>query len=375
MTAPVRAGFAIDSLEPGGGTENQLILLLERLDRVRVAPYLACLRSSPYLDRLARDLPVTVLDVPVFRNARLAGGVRRARAWVRRERLDVVLTFFRDANVVATLGARWAGVPIVSGRRNFGYWHTPGEIRILRFLNRFTRCFVANSEAVREQTVRREGVSRERIVVIPNAVDVERFRPAAPGERETLRAQFGFPATAPLIGCVANLRPVKGHEVVLDAFASVCARVPQARLALVGEGPLEIPLRERARALGVLDRLHFLGLRQDVPDLLRAFDVGVLASHSEGLSNALLEAMASGLPTVATAVGGNSELLQDGALGVLVPASDPAAMAAALAELLTSPDRRRRLGAAARDRVRDANSPERVLEAWHRVIESAARAH
>ena len=210
------------------------------------------------------------------------------------------------------LGARWAGVPVVSGRRNFGYWHTPREIRILRFLNRFTREFVANSEAVREQTVRREGVSRERILVIANAVDMERFRPAAPGERETLRAQFGFPATAPLIGCVANLRPVKGHEVLIEAFASVCARVPQARLALVGEGPIETPLRERARALGVLDRLHFLGLRQDVPDLLRAFDVAVLASHSEGLSNALLEAMASGLPTVATAVGGTRNCSRTG---------------------------------------------------------------
>ncbi len=374
MTAPVRAGFAIDALEPGGGTENQLIFLLERLDRVRVAPHVACLRSSPYLEGLARELPVTVLDVRVDRGAGLVNGVRRARAWVRRERLDVVLTFFRDANIVATLGARWAGVPVVSGRRNLGYWHTPREIRILRFLNRFTREFVANSEAVREQTVRREGVPRERIRVIPNAVDTERFRPASPGERETLRARLGFPASAPLVGCVANLRPVKGHEVLVEAFAAVCARVHEARLALIGEGPIEAPLRERARALGVLDRLHFMGLRQDVPDLLRAFDIVVLASHSEGLSNALLEAMASGLPTVATAVGGNTELLEDGALGMLVPPSYPAAMAAALGELLTSPDRCRRLGAAARDRVCARNSPERVLEAWHRVIESAARA-
>ena len=373
MTAPVRAGFAIDSLAPGGGTENQLILLLERLDRSRVFPSVACLRPSDYLERLAREVPVTMLDVPVFRGARLVGGVRRARAWVRRERLDVVLTFFRDANVVATLGARWAGVPVVSGRRNLGYWHTPREIHILQVLNRFTRLFVANSDAVREQTVRREGVPPERIRVIPNAVDVERFRPAAPGERETLRTRLGFPAAGPLIGCVANLRPVKGHRVLIEAFAAVCARVPDARLALVGEGPLENSLRERARELGVLDRVHFLGLRQDVPDLMRAFDTLVLASHSEGFSNALLEAMASGLPTVATAVGGNPELLADEGLGVLVPASDPVAMAVALGDLLTSPDRCRRLGAAARDRVGERNSPERVLEAWQRLIESAAR--
>jgi glycosyltransferase involved in cell wall biosynthesis len=286
-----------------------------------------------------------------------------------------VLTFFRDANIVATLGARWAGVPVVSGRRNLGYWHTPREIRILRFLNRFTRAFVANSEAVRSETARREGVSRECIRVIPNAVDTERFHPAAPGERERIRVRLGFAATAPLVGCVANLRPVKGHEVLLDAFAAACAHLPEARLALIGEGPAEASLRERARALGILDRLHFLGLRDDVPDLLRAFDAAVSASHSEGLSNALLEAMASGLPTVATSVGGNTELLEDGLLGTLVPPGDPAAMAIALRDLLTSPDRCRRLGAAARDRVRSRNSPDSVLDAWYRVIESTARPH
>lgn len=373
MTAPVRAGFAIDLLEPGGGTENQLILLLERMDRARVTPCVACLRPSPYLERLAGDLRVTVLDVHVDRGAGLVRGIRRARAWTRRERLDVVFTFFRDTNIVATLGARWAGVPVVSGRRNLGYWHTPREIRILRFLNRFTRLFVANSEAVREQTVRREGVSRERIEVIPNAVDVERFRPAARGERERLRTRLGIPATAPVIGCVANLRPIKGHDALLEAFAAVCVRMPEARLALVGEGPTEAALRGRAGVLGVLDRVHFLGPRGDVPELLRAFDLAVLASHSEGLSNALLEAMASGLPTVATAVGGNPELLEDGALGLLVPPHDAAAMAAALGDLLASPDRCRQLGAAARERVRARNSPKHVLDAWHRVIESAAR--
>jgi glycosyltransferase involved in cell wall biosynthesis len=345
------------------------------MDRARVTPHLACLRPTSYLDRLAPDLPVTVLDVPVFRGTRIVGGVRRAREWTRRAKLDVVLTFFRDANIVATLGARWAGVPVVSGRRNLGYWHTPREVRLLRLLNRFTQAFVANSEAVRNETARREGVSPERIRVIPNAVDTERFRPAAPGERQALRLKLGFPPTVPLVGCVANLRPVKGHEVLLDAFAAVCAHVPEARLALIGEGPAEPSLHERAGALGILDRLHFLGLRDDVPELLRTFDVAVSASYSEGLSNALLEAMASGLPTVATAVGGNTELLEDGLLGTLVPPSDPAAMAVALRNLLTSPDRCRRLGAAARDRVRSRNSPESVIEAWHRVIESTARPH
>ena len=111
---PIRAGFFIDGLEPGGGTENQLIFLLHRLDRKRVAPRLACLRARERSPRLPEDVVPAVLNIPEFRGTGLLSGLRRARAWIRRERLDVVLTFFRDANIVGTLGGRWAGIPVIT---------------------------------------------------------------------------------------------------------------------------------------------------------------------------------------------------------------------------------------------------------------------
>ena len=370
---PIRAGFFIDGLETGGGTENQLIFLLQRLDRKRVAPRLACLRARERSPRLPEDVVPAVLNIPEFRGTGLLSGLRRARAWIRRERLDVVLTFFRDANIVGTLGGRWAGIPVITTRRNMGFMHTPREFLLLRFLNRFAVLILANSEAVRERTIHREKAPPERVRVILNAVEADRFRPVDPGDRAALRARLGLPVDGLLVGCVANLRPVKGHLRLIEAFAAVQADLPRAGLVLVGEGPLQAALAREVEERGLREAVHFLGQRGDVPDLLPAFDLCALASESEGLSNALLEAMACGLPVVATAVGGNPELLEDGALGRLVPPGDPVALGRALRELLADPAERSRLGAAARVRVLERHDPERALEAWTRAIEESAR--
>ncbi len=367
---PLRAVFVIDTLTPGAGTENQLALLLDRFDPARIRPSLVFLREPPP-DAPRTGAPATVLGV---RRLAAPGGmaaVLRLRRLLRRERAGVVVTFFRDANLVGTAAARLAGVPVVSTRRNLGYWQTPGEIRLLRILNRGAALIAVNAEAVRTHTLRSEGVSSGRVRVVPNAVDLERFRPVSAAERAARRERLGLPGDGVLLGCVANLRPVKGHDVLLRAFAAM--DTGPARLALAGTGELEGALRRRSGELGVADRVHFLGSRGDVPALLSAFDLVVSASLSEGLSNAILEAMAAGLPVVATAVGGNPELVVPGETGELVPAEDPPALARALAGLVADREGRERRGREGRARAEARHAPATVIAAWSALLEEAAR--
>ncbi len=361
----------IDILRPGGGTENQIDLLLRRLDRGRIEPFLCCLQ--PPAAGAVPPLPVEVLGLRRFLGPEGARALRRARRWIRGHELEVVLTFFRDAQRLGILAGRWAGVPVVASRRNLGYAENAAARLELRVLARSVKRFVANSEAAREDVIARTGISPRRVTVIYNAVDVERFRPPPDGAaRAAARRRAGLPPDGYLIGCVATLRPVKGHHDLLKAFARVRAAIPGARLALVGEGPEEGPLRDGASALGVGGAVHFLGRRDDVAGLLAGFDAGALASGSESFSNALVEYLAAGLPAAATRVGGNEEVLGYGMLGRLTPPGDPGALAAALIELGRSPELRAELGQAARRHAVLNFALPVVVEQWHRLLESAA---
>lgn len=368
---PVRVGFVIDELKPGAGTENQLLLLFERFDRSRLEPLLCCLRGEPEFPTSGSRCEARVLGLRSLASPAILAALGRFRSWVRSSRLDFVSTFFRDANLLGTVGGFLSGCPVVSNRRNLGrgYWHTPLELRKLRALNGMTSWFVANSGAIRDYTVAAEGVRADRVVVIPNGVDRERFRPAAPGEREALRRALGFPEGATIVGCVANLREVKGVDVLVRAFPAVRREIRDARLFLVGVGREEPKLRALAESLGISGATVFLGSRQDVPDLLRCFDVGALPSRAESSPNAVIEYLASGLPAVATAVGGTPDVLRDGAGGVLVPPDEPEAMGSALARLLADPRALEARGRAARLEAERRFGLPAVLEMWYRFFE------
>ncbi len=372
---PVRVGFVIDTLQPGSGTENQLLLLLRHFDRKSVIPALCCLWDNPALSSLDCGCRSELLGFHRLYSPEGLRGLQRMRHWIRREMLDLVVTFFRDANFAGTLAAWSTGTPVISSRRNLGlgYWHTPWELRKLRWLNRMTRAFVANSSAVAEYTARAEKVDPSRIKVIPNAIDTDLFRPPREGEKQALRTQLGFSRNELLIGCVANLRPIKGHPGLLDAFALMTRDLPQARLVLVGGGSEHDALVAQARALEIEGQISFLGSRTDGPELLRSFDIGVLPSKAESLSNSLLEYLASGLPSIATDVGGNGELVTEGANGHLVAADDPEALAEAMRSLCASELSRTRMGRMAREQVEQRFSMAAVLETWYEYFTQQTR--
>jgi glycosyltransferase involved in cell wall biosynthesis len=366
MTRPLRAGFVIDTLAPGAGTENQLLLLFSRFDRARLIPHLACLFDNPELSALPLPGgPPEILNVRKLASPAGWRGARRLREWCRERRLDVLVTFFRDANLLGTLAGRWAGVPVVSSRRNLGrgYWHTGWELAKLRLLDRMTAGFVANAEAIRDSTIEAEGVDPGRIRVIPNAVDAIRFRPG-PADRRRFSLSPG-----PLIGCVSNLRPIKGIDVLIRAVSLLPRDI---RLAVAGDGGERGKLEALARELGVAERTHWLGPVREVPELLRCFDLAVLPSRGEGFPNAVLEYLATGVPVVATAVGGVPEALDRGGCGVLVPPGDPRALAAGVAGLLDDPPRGAALARAGRERVEAIYTPETAAKRWEEYLRSVA---
>ena len=340
---PSRVCFVIDNLSVAG-TESQLLMLINGLNRAKVQPYLCLLDGSAGQSRTLepKDCPVLRLGV---RKLRHPATLRRAWQFVRflrRERIDVVQTHFSDSTLFAAPLAKLAGVPHVIGtRRNIGYWLTPRSRRRARVANRFLDSIIANSEACRQAMIDQEGINPKSVSVVHNGIDLDKFAQIHPASAN------GRPRR---IGMVANLRPVKGPDVFIRAAALVHAKHQNTIFSMAGEGDRE-SAAALARECGIGDRLELLGTVSDIPAFLAQLDVAVLTSHSEGLSNALLEYMAAGRPIVATAVGGNVELVEDGTSGLLVPPDDPEAVARAIERLLSDPVLSGGLATAARERV------------------------
>jgi glycosyltransferase involved in cell wall biosynthesis len=220
------------------------------------------------------------------------------------------------------------------------------------------------------------GIPAEQIAVIPNGVDTRRYRQTV--DRAALRRSLGLDERARLIAVVATLKEQKGHHILLDAAASVVHRYPEAHFLLIGDGELRPALVSRIGALGLEEHVHLLGTRHDVPNLLAASDLFALPSLWEGLAMALVEAMASGLPVVATDVSGTRQVMIDGATGLLVPPADAERLAAALVVLLEDPARAREMGVAGRNRVESQFSASRQaadhLALFHRELAAPATA-
>lgn len=246
----------------------------------------------------------------------------------------------------------------------------PKRVRFNQLALRWTARVTAVCGYVKRLLVDNEGIGAERIEVIYNGVDPSRFETAA--DRAAARDALGLPASAPVVTCVARFHPVKDHPTLLRGFAHARARVPEARLLLVGGGDGEPALRALADELGITPAVTFAGVRSDVPAVLAASDVFAMTSLSEGTSVTLVEAMLARRPAVVTAVGGNPEVVADGTTGLLVPRGDAAATGEALAALLRDPARRDAMGAAARARAREQFSQARMHAAWSTLYRDAA---
>lgn len=221
------------------------------------------------------------------------------------------------------------------------------------------------ADAIREEFVRKHPRMSDRTITVLNGVDPKRF--AGPADAAAVRDEFGVPRNALLCVNVGRFQADKNLAGLLDAARLVADRAPNVFWLLAGQGPLEQALRDRCRRLGLNERVRFAGFRQDVPRILAAADVFVVASTSEGLSVAILEAMAAGRPVVATRVGGTPEVVQDGVCGLIVEPEQPAALAEAVLTLAADALRRAALGARARERVSAEFTVQRMVQRFERI--------
>ena len=347
-----------------GGGERQVAGLVRHLARrghenlLAVAPGGALAARVPAPDARLRPLSIRN-DVDVLAALRL-------RREIRAEHPDIVHFHTSRAHAMSL----WIGRTRAIVTRRMDYRLRPGRRADLLY-NRLVAAVVAISNDVRQKLLA-AGVRPEQIRVIHSAVEPPAGLPGAAG-RAAARARYGIASGEFAIGVVAALERRKAHDVLLHALAATLSKLPPLRVLFCGDGSERAALARLTRELGLESRVRFLGELGQVADVLAALDLFVLPSRHEGLGVAVLEAMAAGVPVVASAVGGLPEAVDDGRTGLLVPPEDPRALGVAIAELAADVERARRMGIAGRARVLAEFSMERMADAYEALYTELAR--
>ncbi len=349
-----------------GGTQTHLLEVFRRLDRQRFRPHLFVLRDGGNLLAAARDLDVAV------RTFGMRGSLRDPRDWaglvrmvgvLRSLRPQVIHGYLLRGNFYGSLAGRLAGVPaVVTSKRGL---HAPAgaaERLAVRVSNRLSDVITGNSPQVLEFTHEVERDVPAPMEMIPSGIDVARFDPdrvgSSPGD--ALREALGI-GRRPVIGTAITFRPRKGFQLLFESFADVRERFPEVQLVLAGAAEMSPEGLALAEELDIVGAVHLLGRRADMPEVVSTFDIFVLPSESEGMSNAILEAMAMRKPVVVTAVGGAPVQVEEGRCGHLVDYPDRQAMTARLVGLLEDPAAARAMGEAGRARVLECFSSQAMV--------------
>lgn len=378
---PLKITYVLPNVE-SGGTERHVLSLARRLDRSRFSLSMVTTAGGGSLyDDFSAVMPVTVLGEPKRSRRFRKGPLEHLRTiavvsrLLRRSPPDILHAYLPAANVIGPLAARLSGVPrvIVSKRALAEYKaHYPLLRRVEPLGNRLADVILVNSDAVRRDVERTERHCGGKFRKIYNGVAP--IEPWTPVDAMAFRRREGIPADALVVLCVSNFYPYKGHEELVEAAARIMPAFRNVIFLMVGRdsGTMETT-RARVRGLGIEGSVRFLGSRTDVPDLLRASDLFVHPSREEGFSNAILEAMAAGLPVVACDVGGNPEAVVDGETGRLVPPRDPERFAGAMVELIADESKRKIFGDAGLRRGAGRFSLDRMVGEMESLYESLAR--
>lgn len=329
--------YLLDSFDgPYGGTETQLWHILKKMDKSQFVPELVLLRHSDF--SLANDTwpcSVRVLDIEKLFSPDGIGKVLGLVRYLRQSDAKLLQAFFSESSLLGPLLARLSGMKYIASRRDMGIWYRPLLLFYLRAVRNLVDCVIVNSRAVRDLVSERERIPENRIHVVINGLEplpagaVARFDPW-PGAGAAAQSRDL------VIGIVANLKKVKRIDVLLRAFETVQATIPASRLIIVGEGSLEGELRQLAGSLGILGKVEFTGRLEEPAQTIGSFDIAVLCSESEGMSNALMEYLRAGKPVVCTNVGGNPELVAHGRNGYLVAVGEHAALAQSILDIATN---------------------------------------
>ena len=339
-----------------GGTEGQFAEVAGGLDRARWDLHVCCVRAEgPLRARLeAAGLQPWSVGPRSFRSPALAGAILRLARYLRRHTVRIVHCFDFYSNILGVSAARLAGTPVViASQRDMGNLRSRGQQAIHSLALALATHVLVNSDAIAAHLAGTRAARRGRLAVIHNGVDLARFAPVRNGSS-------GRPPMT--VATLANLRPEKGLLQLVEAAAVVAQKAPRARFVIWGDGPLRGDLDALIRARGLTGAVEMPGPTRQPENVLKDCDVFVLPSLSEASSNVVLEAMGTGLPVVATRVGGLPGLVEDESNGLLVPPDDVAALAHAIMRLLETPGLAAKMGARGRVRALAEFSLERMSE-------------
>ena len=335
-----------------GGTERQLVSVLQHLDRSRYDAWVGCLkRRGPFLDDVeALGIPVVEFPMPSLHSVKTLSCFRRLVSFLRAESIDVLHAFEFYSNCFAVPAGRVARVPVVlASRRELGLDRSAPRRLAIRLACQLAHGVVANSESAGRLLTGLVPATSSKVTIVRNGIDLRKFQPRR--SRDEIRAELGADDNVVLVGLLAALRPEKRVETFLRAAAVAASAEPNLRIVVIGDGVQRSELENLVDQLELRNRAQFLGDRRDVADLLSGLDIFVLSSLTESFPNAVLEAMASGLPVVATRVGGIPELVDEGTTGLLSTEGNHDEMADLIRQLARGRDLRRQMGAAGRERV------------------------
>jgi sugar transferase (PEP-CTERM/EpsH1 system associated) len=357
---------AVFSLETGG-LENGVVNLCNRLDPERFQASICVFQGGGELESRVDPERVELLTLRRLRNNDPSLPFRLAwQLW--RHRIDVLHTHSWGTLMEGVIAAKLARTPVVVHGEHGIMETRPRNVRLQRLMWSRTQQVTAVARPLADRMADLVGYSRKRIQVIPNGVDTVRFSPR-PQERNEARRHFGLPQSNLVVGMVARMVPVKNHRGVLDAVADLVEAGMPITLALAGDGPLLGELQRIAGELGLQGRVRFLGDVANVDRFLESLDLFVLNSLSEGMSNTVLEAMACGLPVVATTVGANTDLVVEGQTGLLIPPNDCAALRHAIAVLAADSPLRESMGNQGRARVERLHGMEKMVRDYSQLYD------
>jgi len=366
-----------------GGTERQAVLLLQHLDRTRYDVRLAVLsKAGPLFEEVARVYPhIEEYPLTSFYNMNALRQVLRLRRYLLTHQIQIIHTHEFWSGLLAVAASRFTRTRVIASQRHLRMSDRLVHLWGRRVLNAIADRVLVNAEAIRKQILETSRNAPAKVVVVRNGLTLveDCYCNASMGEslgcntgpdgagfarrsaRSVLIDTLGISHTSKIVGMVANLRPVKGHRYLIEAASRILQAHSDVHFVLIGEGDLRTSLERQVKELRVDGHVHFMGHREDARLLTAGFDVAVLASFHEGMPNTVLEAMAAGVPVVATAVGGVKELIVDQETGFLVPPGDTAAMVDRIEKMLVQDHLRAAIGLRGHEFVHATFGMERMI--------------
>ena len=357
---PVAVAHVVQNLAIGG-LERVVVNLASHAHRDRYRPFIVCLGPGGPLVEQARAAGVEVFVLAKKRGF-TPGTVATLARRFRQQEARVVHCHNAAPLVYGALAGRIARARVVYTAHGMKTSAASQPVRMDRL--GLVDAFVTVSDDARQIAIRKGGADDARVRTILNGVDTRAYRRGDASQRERVRTSFGFDANAFVFAIVARLSPAKDHATLFRAFAALAAVNPSVRLVVVGDGEMHEVLAGLLHELRMQDRIVLAGAREDVADLVAAFDCFVLSSYTEGLAMTLLEAMAAELPVVATRVGGNAEVVVDGETGLLVPARNSEGLRDAMQWMAGHPAEARAMGVRGRERAASTFSIEAMVNAY-----------